>query len=394
MINIKGNIHWVGSIDWNLRNFHGYLTPYGTTYNAYLIVDEKPTLIDTVKYYGFEEMLSRIKEVIEPARIKYIVSNHAELDHSGSIAKLLKYCPQAEVVCSPKGQEGLKKHFKEDWRFKVVNTAETITIGAYTLTFFLMPMVHWPDSMATYLGKEKILFPNDAFGQHYASSERFADSVGQDIVFREVAKYYANIVLPYGSQVLKALEILKSVPIEMICPSHGLGWRKIEDIEKVVALYRKWANYESDKSVVIIYDTMWHSTEKMALTLYQLLAKENVPIKLFNLQVSHISDIITDIMLSRVILLGSPILNNRILPTMGALLTYMKGLKPKNRYAMTFGSYGWSSGSFKEFEDSLKEAGLELLSEGRYIQYVPTQEELDGLVSLVPRIKALLYEKA
>lgn len=390
MVTIKENIHWVGFIDWNLRNFHGYLTPYGTTYNAYLIVDEKPTLIDTVKYYGFEEMLSRIKEVIEPSRIQYIISNHTEMDHSGAIDKLLEYCPEAFVVCSLKGQEGLRKHFKENWRFKVVNTAETISIGTHTLTFFLMPMIHWPDSMATYLGKEKILFPNDAFGQHYASSERFADEIGEDIIFREAAKYYANVILPYGGQVLKALEVLKSVPIEMICPSHGLGWRKKEDIEKIVGLYRKWANYESDKGVVIIYDTMWHSTEKMALTLYQLLAKENLPLKLFNLQLSHISDIMPEIMSCRVVLLGSPMLNNRVLPTMGALLTYMKGLKPKNRYAFAFGSYGWSRGGFKEFEDSLKDAGLELLSEGRYIQYVPGQEELEGLADLVPKIKAIL----
>jgi flavorubredoxin len=390
MVEIKKDTYWTGYIDWDLRNFHGYITPYGSTYNAYLILDEKPTLIDTVKHYGFDEMLLGIKELISPSEIKYIISNHTEMDHSGSIGKLLELCPQAEVVCSPNGEKGLKRHFKKKWKFKVVKTGDTLDIGERKLDFFLIPMVHWPDSMVTYDRKERILFPNDAFGQHYGSVERFADEVGSDIVFREAAKYYANIVMPYGSQVLKVGEILKNLEIDMIAPSHGLIWRQKQDIEKILTLYHKWANYESEEKVVIIYDTMWHSTEKIAKYLYQLIKKEGITVKLLNLKTNDFSDIITEVMFAKIILLGSPILNNRIFPSVGGFLTYLRGLRPRNKFGFTFGSYGWSKIGFKELEDYLKGAGIELISEGKYFQYIPDSEELESLKDIVAKIKELL----
>ena len=392
MHKIKENIFWTGYIDWDLRSFHGYSTPSGSTYNAYLILDRKPTLIDTVKHYGFDEMLSRIKEVIDPSQIQYIISNHTEMDHSGSIYKLLEYAPKAEVVCSPKGQEGLKRHFKKDWKLKVVNTGDTLNIGKRDLEFFLMPMVHWPDSMATYLKNENILFPNDAFGQHYASEERFVDEVGLDIVFKEAAKYYANIVMPYGNNVLKAFEALKTLKLEMVCPSHGLIWRRKEDIEGILSRYKKWASFQTDKRAVIIYDTMWHSTERIAHRLYELLDKENIPVKLLSLKTNDPSDIITEVMFSRAVFVGSPILNNKVFPSVGGFLTYLKGLKPKNRFAFSFGSYGWAKVGFKELEDSLKEAGMELIDEGRYFQYIPDEQELEGLKDIVSKTKEVIKE--
>jgi flavorubredoxin len=314
------------------------------------------------------------------------------MDHSGSIDKLLEFCPQAEVVCSPQGEIGLKRHFKKNWKFKVVNSGDTINIGKRNLKFFLMPMVHWPDSMATYCQEEKILFPNDAFGQHYASYERFADAAGLDIAYKEAAKYYANIVIPYGAQVIKALEALKNLELEMICSSHGLIWRRSEDIKKILSLYQKWANYESDNKAVIIYDTMWHSTEKMALKLYELLDKEGITVKLCNLKTNDASEIVTDVMLSKVVCVGSPILNNKIFPSIGGLLTYLKGLKPKNRYGFTFGSYGWAKAGFKELEDSLKEAGIELIGESKYFNYIPDETELESLKDPVAKIKELLIK--
>jgi flavorubredoxin len=387
------DIHWVGFIDWNLRNFHGYSTPSGSTYNAYLILDEKPTLIDTVKHYGYEEMLNRIKEVIDPAKIKYIISNHTEMDHSGTIGKLLEYCPKAKVVCSPKGEEGLRRHFlhgKKKWNFKVVNTGDELDIGKRKLKFILNPMVHWPDSMTTYSPSDKVVFSNDAFGQHHASSERFADEVGLDIAFREAAKYYANIVLPYGPQVLKLLDAVKQLSIDIVCPSHGLIWRRKEDINKLFSLYNKWANHQTDNKVLVVYDTMWHSTERIASHLYELIYKENIEVKLINLQNSSMSEIVTEILDSRFVLFGTPILNNRMLPTMAGLLMYLKGLKSKNRYAMTFGSYGWSTLGFKEVEESLKDAGFEIAGEGRYIRYIPDENEIAQLDSFLPLIKAKL----
>jgi len=387
---IAKDIYWTGYIDWDLRNFHGYSTPSGSSYNAYLIVDEQPTLIDTVKYYGFAEMIRRIRAVIDPARIRYIVSNHTEMDHSGTVDKLLELCPNAVVVCSPKGKEGLQRHFKKQWNFKVVNSGDTLNIGRRTLKFFLMPMVHWPDSMATYSESDEILFPNDAFGQHYASTERYVDEAGIDVVIELAAKYYANIVMPYGNQVLKALEALGVLSIKMICPSHGLIWRKKEDIARIVSCYKKWAGYETEKRVVIIYDTMWHSTERMARALFERLDRENIPVKLIDLKVSDFSDTVTEVMRSRVVAMGSPILNNRVLPSIGGFLTYLKGLRPKNRYGVTFGSYGWSTVGFKELETSLQESGMELAANGTYIQYIPDDKDLDAFADTVAAIKKLI----
>ncbi|MDD5195242.1 MAG: FprA family A-type flavoprotein [Candidatus Omnitrophica bacterium] len=396
MIEIKKGVYWTGCIDWNLRIFHGYSTPFGTTYNAYLILDEKPVLIDTVKHYGFDEMFSRIQKVISPSEIRYIVSNHTEMDHSGSIDKLLDFCPNAEIVCSPNGREGLTRHFaknsRKEWNFKVVNNSDTLNIGSRILQFFLMPMVHWPDSMATYCPQDKILFPNDAFGQHYASFGRFADEVGLEIILKEAEKYYANIVMPYGGQVLKALDALAALSTDLIAPSHGLIWRREQDIEKIVKLYRSWANYESQYRAVIIYDTMWHSTEKMATTLYRLFEKEKIPVKIFSLATTHISDIVAEIMLSKAVLIGSPMLNNKMLPTMAALLTYLKGLKPKNRLGFTFGSYGWAKAGFKEMEEALQEAGMNLLVPGQYFNYIPDASELESLSDTVASIKRAMQE--
>ncbi|MDD5584034.1 MAG: FprA family A-type flavoprotein [Candidatus Omnitrophica bacterium] len=396
MTEIKKGIYWTGYIDWNLRNFHGYVTPWGSTYNAYLLADECPTLIDTVKYYGFEEMLSRIEEVIPARNIRYIISNHTEMDHSGAIDRLLDICPDAEIVCSPKGQEGLLRHFaatsKKEWKFKVVNTGDTLNIGARTLEFFLMPMVHWPDSMATYCRNDKVLFPNDAFGQHYASSVRFAEEAGIETALKEAEKYYANIVMPYGGQVVKALDTLGALAMDMIAPSHGLVWHRAEDIAAILALYKKWAAYETAKCAVIVYDTMWHSTETMAITLCRMFEKEKIPVKLLSLQANHISDIMTEIMRSRIIAVGSPILNNKILPTMAAFLTYVKGLKPKNRFGVTFGSYGWAKIGFKEMEDALIEAGMTLGTQGKYFNYIPAASELESLNEIVLQAKRALEQ--
>jgi len=376
MTQIADKIHWVGAIDWELRNFHGYATPSGSTYNAYLIEDERPALIDTVKERCFEEMAGRIRRIMDPAKIRFIVSNHTEMDHSGAIDRLLRLCPNAEVVCSPKGEEGLKRHYKKEWKFKVVDSGDTLDLGRRKLEFLLTPMVHWPDSMAAYSRSGGVLFSNDAFGQHYASPERFVEEAGPGLAVREAAKYYANIVLPYGSQVLKYLEAARGLEVKSICPSHGLVWRRGEDIAEILRLYRRWANHETAGRAVIVYDTMWGSTRKMAQRLYEEMGRLGIAAKIMNLRASHISDVITEVLFSRALLVGSPILNGRMLPTMAALLMYLKGLKPKNRFYQTFGSYGWATAGFKELESCLKEAGLEPAGEGCYLRYVPGEEDL------------------
>ena len=371
---IKPDIYWVGGIDWDLRNFHGYLTQRGTTYNAYLIIDKKITLVDTVKHYLFAEMLSRIEEIIDPSKIDYIVSNHVEMDHSGSLPKILEITPKATVITSTRGEKGLRRHFKKEWNFHVVNSGDSLKIGKRTLQFVHVPMVHWPDSMVTYSAKDRLLLPNDAFGQHIASSKRFDDEIGWDVLKEEAAKYYANIVMPYGDQVKKALEALSGLEIDMIAPSHGTIWRTF--IPNILGEYTKWANYDSEEKALIVYDSMWGSTEKIAYALYEGIEKSGVNATMKNLKINHISDVITDLLTSKLILLGSPTLNNGMLPTMGGFLTYLKGLRPKNKIGFAFGSYGWGGQAIGEIEKVMKDLSWELPFDGININYIPEVNEL------------------
>jgi flavorubredoxin len=385
-VELKPGIYWVGGIDWDLRNFHGYRTQRGTTYNAYLIIDETVALVDTVRHYLFDEMLTRIRAVVDPSKIDYLVSNHVEMDHSGSLPKLLSLAPDATVVTSPNGLKGLRRHFKADWKFNVVQSGDTLTIGKRTLQFFLTPMVHWPDSMVTYLPKEKLLLPNDAFGQHIATPERFDDEVGWDVLYEEAAKYYANIVLPYGEQVKKALAALSRLDIEMVAPGHGMIWRTY--LPRILDAYQKWAAHETEKRALIVYDTMWGTTERMAYALREGLEKAGVPVTMRNLKTNHISDVMTEVLRSKAILIGSPTLNQGLLPTVGAFLTYLEGLRPKNRIGLAFGSYGWGGQSVTKIEMVMKNLGWNLPSEAVKIQYVPDEEELEA----VQRIGASLGE--
>ncbi len=373
---LREGIYWVGGIDWDLRNFHGYLTQRGSTYNAYLIIDEKITLVDNVKAYMFDEMISRISSIVDPAKIDYIIQNHVEMDHSGGLPKLMKICPKAKIFTSPNGEKGLKLHYKEDWDFQAVQSGDTISLGKRNISFLLTPMVHWPDNMVSYCPEEKILFSNDAFGQHIASSERTDTEYPYNIIMEEAKKYYANIVLPYGKQVQKALEGAGGLDINMICPSHGLIWEK--HIPEILAEYTKWCTNEAENRAVIIYDTMWKSTEKIAHTIRDAFENKGISVHMANLQSNHISDIMTELITAKYICVGSPTLNNNILPSVAAFITYMKGLAPKNRTAMAFGSYGWGGQSVGIVEANLKECGFDLMEQIR-LQYIPSEEQLDEI---------------
>jgi len=381
---IKPDIYWVGGIDWDIRNFHGYSTNRGTTYNAYLIMDKKITLVDTVKHYLFDEMLSRIKEIVDPTKIEFIISNHVEMDHSGSLQKILELCPKVKVVTSTRGEKGLKRHYKKDWDFHVVKSGDTLNIGKRTLHFVEIPMVHWPDSMVTYSPKDKLLLPNDAFGQHIASTERFDDEIDWGILKEEAAKYYANIVMPYGSQVEKALEALSGLNIDMIAPSHGIIWRSL--IPQILKEYTKWARYETDNKALIVYDSMWGSTEKIAYSLREGIEEAGISVTIRNLKTTHISDVITDVITSKYILIGSPTLNNSMLPSIGGFLTYLKGLKPKNRIGFVFGSYGWGGQAVGEIEKILKELSWDLPLDSININYIPDQDELEKAKEIGKRL--------
>jgi len=387
---LRPGIYWVGAIDWNIRDFHGYSTHKGTTYNAYLVIGERIALVDTVKAPFYPEMLERISHIIAPERIDYLITNHVEMDHSGSLPLIRETLPRVEIFCSPRAEDELKQHYGEGLPLKVVKTGDVLELGGKTLTFVEVPMVHWPDSMVTYVKEDKVLLPNDAFGQHIASTERFDDELGWEVIRPEMAKYYANIVMPYGPQVLKALEALEGIEIEVIGPSHGLIWRK--HIPQLVETYQKWAKGETEKRSLVVYDTMWGSTEKMAKAIYRGLTEEGIPTKMYRLSNSDKSDIVKELLEARGLLLGSPTLNNGIFPAVAEFSTYIMGLRPKGRMAAVFGSYGWGVGATKTLVADLQAAGMEVV-EDLQVKFVPIGEELDKCEGLGRRVAQRIMEQ-
>jgi flavorubredoxin len=378
-VELKKGIYWVGAIDWNVRDFHGYSTPYGTTYNAYLILDEKNVLVDTVKAPFYLELLGRISEIIDPSKIDVVVSNHVEMDHSGSLTQIVERIGNPIVITSERGQKGLTKHYKRSLNFKVVKSGDTFSLGHRTLTFVEAPMLHWPDSMFTYIKEDQLLLPNDAFGQHFASCQRFEDEVG-DGVMKHAAKYYANILWPLAPLILKKVdEVVKmGIPIDMIGPSHGLVWRK--DPGRIIQAYVDWSQGKAGNKILVIYDTMWGSTESVAKAILEGLIEEGVEARLLHLRSNHRSDIIEEMLEAKGILLGSPTLNNGMFPTMGDFLTYMKGLRPKEKVFGLFGSHGWGGGAIKEMRRALEQEKFEIWEKEFPVQFVPDPEELKSAI--------------
>lgn len=374
MIEVKEGIFWVGAVDWDIRNFHGYLTHRGTTYNAYLIIEEKVALVDTVKDKFFPEMLQRIQEIIEPSEIDYLVSNHTEPDHSGCITKLMDLAADAELVASDFGVRNLKAYYGEDLDVTSIKEKPSISLGERTLHFVPVPMAHWPDSMVTYIPKEKLLLSNDAFGQHLASSGRFDDEVNMAVLMQEATTYYANILMPLWNSVSRAMKALEGVEVEMIAPSHGVIWRS--DLGKILEAYTRWVEGETLPRAVVVYDTMWGSTAKIAQALISGLIDGGVEVKVHKLGASHNSDAVADILEARAVLVGSPTLNNGLFPTVASFLAYLKGLKPRNKVGAYFGSYGWGGGARRAVEAELEAAKIDLIESGLDFRFRPTDSEL------------------
>jgi len=377
-VKVLENIFWVGAVDWNVRNFHGftYSTHRGTTYNTYLIVDEKTALIDSVYGPFAEEMIERIKEIIDPSKIDYVVANHVETDHSGAISEMLKLVPHAKVVGTARCKEGLQKHYFGNWDFQVVKTGDEISLGERSLKFIEAPMLHWPDSMFTYIEKDGLLLPNDAFGQHLATSKRFDDEVDEKILMDEAAKYYANILWPFSQLVIRKIEETQKLglKISMIAPSHGVIWRS--NPTKIVEAYLRWAKGEAKRRILIVYDTMWGSTEKMAKAMVEGISSEGVETTLFRLPFSDRGDIIKELLEAKGILIGSSTINNGVLPTLAPFLEELQGLRPRNKIAAAFGSYGWGGGAVRTIEEKLEKAGMEIVAPALTVKWVPDKNEI------------------
>lgn len=382
---ITDKITWVGKTDWELKKFHGdeFTTISGSSYNSYLIRDEKIALIDTAWLPYDKEFVSKLKEEIDLAKIDYVVALHGEVDHSGALVELMREMPEGTpIYCTANGVKSIKGQYHKDWNFQVVKTGDTLNLGEKTLTFIEAPMLHWPDTMFAYLSGEEVLFSSDGFGQHMASEHLYADEVDQDQLYDEALKYYANILAPFSMMATKKInEILgMNLPIKMICPSHGLIWRK--NPTQIVEKYLQWAGKYQENQITIIYDTMWNDTRKMAEVIAKGIQNKDkeVTIKLMNTAKDDKTDVLTEVFKSKMILVGSPTVNNGYLHSIAGILEMIKGMKLKNKKAAAFGSYGWSGEAVKQITEYLKTAGFEVVNDGIRCMWTPDEQVEKELV--------------
>jgi anaerobic nitric oxide reductase flavorubredoxin len=391
---INENVTWVGKIDWELRRFHGeeYSTHRGSTYNSYLVRDEKVVLIDTVWKPFAKEFVQNLKKEIDLNEIDYIIANHAEIDHSGALPELMKEIPETPIYCTSSGVKSIKGHYHQDWNFIEVKTGDKLDLGKKDIVFIEAKMLHWPDSMFSYLTGDSILFSNDAFGQHYATEFMYNDLVDQAELYQEAIKYYANILTPYSKLVEQKInEILKlGLPVNMICPSHGVIWR--ENPIQIVNKYMEWAKDFQENQITIVYDTMWDSTRKMAEAIAKGIksANKTINIKLYNSARGDKNDIITEVFKSKAILVGSPTINRGILSSTAGILEEIRGMGFKQKKAAAFGSYGWGGESAKIITEGLTKCGFEIIDDGIKTQWVPDEKALDMCVEYGKRIGGIL----
>ncbi len=379
-LEIKPGIFWVGAIDWAVRDFHGYITPNGTTYNNYLIKDKHITLLDTVKHDFSDYMIDNIRDVVDPAKIENVVINHIENDHMTSIDRIMALAPKATIYITERGKKGLDRFFDTSrWNIKLVKTGDTLSTGSKTILFLETPMLHWPDSMMSYVKEDKLLISQDGFGQHLASTARFddefCDQYSVTALEHSVRDYYANILMPFGPLIkAKLAEIQKlGLEIDMIAPDHGVIWRK--DPGKIVKMYLDMANGKADLRIVLIYDTMWHSTEHMTIPIMEGIRAAGVDAEVIKLRSTPMSVAVKRFWESRAMLVGTPTLNNIMFPSVAEFLVHLRGLRPKNRMAGAFGSFGWGGGAVKEAYEEMKKIGLEVVEPGMEVLYKPGRED-------------------
>ncbi len=393
-LTIKGNVSWVGKVDWELRKFHGdeYSTHRGSTYNSYLVEEKKVALIDTVWLPFAKEYVENLEKRIDLKKIDYVIANHAEIDHSGALPELMERIPDKPLYCTANGVKSLKGHYHKDWNFHPVKTGDRLSLGKKELIFVEAPMLHWPDSMFCYLTRDNILFSNDAFGQHYASESMFNDLVDQAELMAECIKYYANILTPFSELVTKKIqEVLAfNLPVDVICTSHGVVWRS--NPVQIVQQYLKWADAYQEDQITLVYDTMWNGTRVMAEKIAAGIgeADPKATLKLYNLAKSDRNDVMTEIFRSRAVVIGSPTINRTILTSIAGLLEEMRGLKFRNKKAAAFGCYGWSGESIKLIAAQLAAAGFEVVDNGIRVLWNPDAEAADACVAYGKKLAGLL----
>ena len=389
-VRVTERVHWVGAIDWELRSFHGYSTPRGSSYNAFLIVADEITLVDTVKAPFMDEMMSRIASVVDPSEIRNVISTHSEMDHSGCLPRLLHTIRPQRLIASVQGERALREHFHWDQQVQVVKEGERLTLGAASVRFLEAPMLHWPDSMFACLDGDRVLFSNDVFGMHLAGTERFADEVDGAQLLYEASKYYANVLLPYSAQMTKVLDKLRASDLgfDVIAPDHGPIWR--EEPEQILELYSRWAAQRPTRKAVVVFDTMWQSTARMAAAIAEGLASSGIDVKFMPLDGSDRSDVAAELLEAGALVVGSPTINNQVYPTVAGLMIYLRGLRPRNLLGAAFGPYGWNGQAVAKLDEALLEMGVELAEEGLRVCYVPDQQALSECRSFGARVATKL----
>ncbi|MBU2234807.1 MAG: anaerobic nitric oxide reductase flavorubredoxin [Proteobacteria bacterium] len=393
-LHIKNNVSWIGKIDWELRKFHGdeYSTHRGSTYNSYLIEEEKVAVVDTAWAPFAKEYVVNLEKLIDLKKIDYVIANHGEIDHSGALPELMSRIPDTPIYCTANGIKSLKGHYHQDWNFHPVKTGERLSLGSKELIFIEAQLLHWPDSMFCYLTGDNILFSNDAFGQHYASEYMFNDLVDQAELMAECIKYYANILTPFSELVERKIkEVLAfNLPVDIICTSHGVIWR--DNPVRIVQQYLKWAHSYQEDQITLIYDTMWNGTRVMAENIAQGIkqADSQVNLKIYNLAKSDRNDVMTEIFKSRAVLIGSPTINRGILTSIAGFLEEMRGLKFRNKKAAAFGCYGWSGESVKVIKGQLEAAGFQVVDDGLRCLWNPDQKSIESCFEYGRKLAGLL----
>jgi flavorubredoxin len=390
-IKVSEHVYWVGAVDWDIRDFHGYSTLRGSTYNAYLIVADDVILIDTVKRHYKDELLARVASVTDPKNIRYIISNHSEPDHSGSLPAVIEAVEPEKVFASKLGIKDLAGYYGPDG-IEAVADGQTMKLGGVDLTFVETKMIHWPDSMMTYMPGDRLLFSQDGFGMHLATSERFADELPEGILYEESSKYFANILLPYKQIIVKLLDRIKDlgIPIDIIAPDHGPIWRK--DLEKPIAQYYEWCAQKPTMKALVFFDTMWGSTEMMARGIEEGLEAGGCEVVVLPLKSSERSIVVTEVLEAGALLVGSPTINNNIFPSVADVLTYLRGLKPRNLVGAAFGSYGWSGEGARQVNDFLTEMKVDLVAEPLNLHFRPGEEGIEKCRQLGAAVAARLKE--
>lgn len=400
-IKVKNNVQWIGKVDWELERFHGdeYSTHKGSSYNSYLIQEEKNVLIDTVWLPFAKEFVDNLKDAIDLEKIDYIVMNHCEIDHSGALVELMRHIPEVPIYCTEAAIKSLTGQFHQNWNFKTVKTGDSLDIGnGKKLVFVEMKMLHWPDSMATYMTEDNILFSNDAFGQHLASHELFNDKVDKDVLYHECIKYYANILTPFSMLVHKKIEeiLALKLPIDIIAPSHGVIWR--ENPAQIVEKYLQWSKDYAENQITLIYDTMWEGTRKVAEAISEGLgsvvcSEKKCTIKLMNLSKTDKNDVLTEVFKSKMILVGSPTIGRGLTHATAGILEMIEGLRFKGKKAAAFGCYGWSGEGPAKITEALKRSGFDVLDEGHKVLWNPDSDAKEKAIAWGKELREKLEAK-